>query len=86
MKSNWRLSVGVALLILGLVMPVGTLLVEATDWHGVMKTFLNLLLLFGLQLMAIPAVALMGKNTYDRIVQRVLKTVKPGSHVGRVRY
>jgi hypothetical protein len=86
MNANTRLTLGVGLLILGLVMPFGTMLVAATDWPGALKPFVNVLLLFGQQIMAIPAVALMGKDNYDRIVLGVLKAFKPTGRVGRLRY
>lgn len=89
MSTNTRLQLGIALLVLGLVMPAGTLLVAATDWPTGVKAIVSGILLFGLEILAIPAVALMGKENYDRIVNRVmsvLKKVKPAGNVGRTRY
>ncbi len=38
MNADARLKLGIALLVLGLVMPFGTLLVAATDWPIAVKT------------------------------------------------
>jgi len=62
MSPETRLKVGVALLILGLIMPAGTLVVAATDWPVAVKTVLSGILLFGFEIMIIPAVALMGNR------------------------
>jgi len=78
MSPQTRLKLGVALLILGLIMPAGTLLVAITDWPVAVKTVLSSILLFGFEIMIIPAVALMGKDNFDRIwagAMRLLKTL-----------
>jgi len=80
MSTDTRLKLGVALLILGLVMPAGALLVAATDWPVAVKTVVSSILLFGFEIMLIPAVALMGKDNFERIwagAVRLLKTLKP---------
>jgi hypothetical protein len=89
MSANTRLKLGVALLILGLVMPAGTLLVAITDWPVAVKTVASSILLFGFEVMLIPAVALMGKDNFDRIwagAMGVLKTLKPAGNVSKKRY
>jgi hypothetical protein len=89
MSADTRLKLGVALLILGLVMPVGTLAVVATEWPTPVKTVVSGILLFGFEIMLIPAVALMGKDNFDRIwagAMRVLKTLKPAGDVSKTRY
>jgi hypothetical protein len=89
MSADTRLKLGIALLLLGLVMPAGTVLVAGTDWPVAVKTVVGGILLFGLEIMIVPAVALMGKQSFDRIVSRakgVLKTLKPPGNVGRTRY
>jgi hypothetical protein len=89
MSADTRLKLGIALLILGLVMPAGTILVAATGWPIAVKTLVSGVLLFGLEIMVIPAVALMGKDNFDRIrngAMRLLKTIKPAGSVGRTRY
>jgi len=89
MSADTRLKLGVALLILGLVMPAGTLLVAATDWPIAVKTVVSGILLFGFEIMLIPAVALMGKDNFERIwaaAMRRLKALKPAGNVGRTRY
>ncbi len=89
MSASTRLKLGVALLILGLVMPAGTLLVAATDWPIAVKTVVSGILLFGFEIVLIPAVALMGKDNFERIwagAMRLLKALKPAGNVGRTRY
>jgi len=89
MSASTRLKLGVALLILGLVMPAGTLLVAASDWPVAVKTVVSGILLFGFEIVLIPAVALMGKDNFERIwagAMRLLKTLKPAGNVGRTRY
>jgi len=89
MSADTRLRLGVALLILGLVMPAGTLPVAATDWPIAVKTVVSSILLFGFEIMLIPAVALMGKDNFERIwagAMRVLKTLKPAGGVSKTRY
>ncbi len=89
MSADSRLKLGVALLILGLAMPAGTLLVAATDWPIAVKTVVSSILLFGFEIMLVPAVALMGKDNFERIwagAMRFLKTLKPAGNVGRTRY
>ena len=89
MSPQTRLKLGVALLILGLIMPAGTLLVSVTDWPVAVKTVLSSILLFGFEIMIIPAVALMGKDNFDRIwagAMRLLKTLKPAGGVSKRRY
>ena len=89
MSADTRLKLGVALLILGLVMPAGTLLVAATDWPISVKTVVSGILLFGFEIMLIPAVALMGKDNFERIwagAMRYLKALKPAGNVSWRRY
>jgi fumarate reductase subunit D len=87
MSADTRLKLGVALLILGLVMPVGAIPVAATDWSVVVKTVVSSIFLFGIML--IPAVALMGKENFERIwagAMRFLKRLKPAGGVSKTRY
>jgi hypothetical protein len=89
MSADMRLKLGIALLILGLVMPAGTFLVAGTSWPLTVKTMVSGVLLFGFEIMLIPAVALMGKDNFDRIrngAMRVLRGLKPAAGVGRTRY
>jgi hypothetical protein len=89
MSASTRLKLGVALLIVGLIMPAGTLLVAAMDWPLTVKTVVSSILLLGFEIMLIPAVALMGKDNFDRIwtgAMRLLKTLKPAGGVSRRRY
>jgi hypothetical protein len=89
MSPETRLKLGVTLLIVGLIMPAGTLAVAATAWPIAVKTVLSSILLFGFEIMIIPAVALMGKDNFDRIwagAMRFLKTLKPAGGVSKRRY
>lgn len=89
MSPQTRLKLGVALLIVGLIMPAGTLVVAATDWPVAVKTALSSILLFGFEIMIIPAVALMGKDNFERIwagAMRFLKTLKPAAGISKRRY
>jgi hypothetical protein len=89
MSADTRLKLGVALLIVGLVMPAGTLLVAVTDWPITVKTLASSVLLFGFEIMIVPAVALMGKDNFERIwtsAMRHLKALKPAGNVGKTRY
>ncbi|MGB0970668.1 MAG: hypothetical protein ACPGVG_06870 [Mycobacterium sp.] len=89
MSADTRLKLGIGLLVLGLFMPLGTVFVAATNWPDTLKTLIGGILFFGLEIMAIPAVALMGQENYNRIVNRVkatLKRLKPPGDVGRTRY
>jgi len=67
MSADMRLKLGIALVVLGLVMPAGTFLVVATSWPVAVKTMVSGILLFGFEIMLIPAVALMGKDNFDRL-------------------
>src|ERR1700730_2792198 len=67
MSSDTRLKLGVALLILGMVMPPATLLVAATDWPIAVKTVVSGILLFGFEIILVPAVALMGKDNFEHL-------------------
>jgi hypothetical protein len=89
MNADTRLKLGVAFLILGLIMPAGTLLIAATSWPVFVKTVVSAILLFGFEIMLVSAVALMGKDNFERIwagAMRLLKTLKPAGNVGRMRY
>ena len=89
MSPDTRLKLGVALLIRGLIMPAGTLPVAATDWPIAVKTVVSSILLFGFEIMLVPAVALMGKDNFERIwagAMRLLKTLKPAGGVSKTRY
>ena len=89
MSADTRLKLGVALLIVGLIMPAGTLFVVATNWPESVKAIVGTILVLGFEVMLIPAVALMGKDTYERIRDKaiaLLTTLKPAGNVGSTRY
>jgi hypothetical protein len=89
MTANFRLSLGIILLVIGLVLPFGVYLVAQTAWSATMKTAVGGFLFFGFEIMAVPAAAIMGKENFERIVALVkswLKILKPAKQVGQVRY
>lgn len=89
MSADTRLKLGVALLILGLIMPAGTIAVAATNWPDSVKTIVGSILVLGFEIMLIPAVALMGKENCERIRDKamgLLKTLKPAGNVSSTRY
>ncbi len=89
MSANMRLKLGVALLVIGLIMPFCAFLVAGTDWPAAVKTVVSGILVLGFEILMFPAIALMGKENFDRIIARVmgvLKMLKPASTVNRSRY
>ena len=84
-----RLKLGVALLVIGLITPFGAFLVAGTNWPPGVKTVVSGILVLGFEILMFPAIALMGKENFDRIVGRVkslLKMLKPAGNVSRSRY
>jgi hypothetical protein len=89
MNANTRLKLGVALLVIGLIMPFGAFLVGGTGWPAAVKTVVSGVLVLGFEILMFPAIALMGKENFDRIVARamdLLKMLKPAGNVSRSRY
>jgi hypothetical protein len=69
--------------------PAGTIAVAATNWPDSVKTIVGSILVLGFEIMLIPAVALMGKDNYERIRDKaigLLKTLKPAGNVSSTRY
>ena len=89
MSTNERFILGVMLLVIGCILPLGAFLVPLTDWPVTVKTTVGGVLFFGFEIMAIPAVAIMGKENFERIVATLrsrLRMLKPAGEVGRVRH
>ena len=89
MNSNIRLVTGITLLVLGLVLPLGIVPVSATSWPASVKAVVGGVLFFGFEVMAIPAVAIMGKENCERITAKargLFRRMKPSGDVGRVRH
>ena len=89
MSADTRLKLGIVLLVLGLAMPAGTLFIIGTDWPAGVKAAIRGTLLFAPDIMAVAAVALMGKENFEHIVERVksgLKSFKPAGNVSRSRH
>jgi hypothetical protein len=85
MSADTRLKLGLALLVVGLILPFCTVLVLQTDWPDWVKNGVSGLLIFSFEILMFPAVALMGKENFDRIVRQVKGVVLPGK-VSRTRY
>jgi len=51
-------------------MPAGVLFIVGSDWPAGVKAVVSGTLLFGPEVMTIAAVAMMGKENFDRIVER----------------
>lgn len=77
MSADTRLKLGLALLVVGLILPFGTVLVLQTDWPDWVKNSVSGLLIFGFEILMFPAVALMGKENFDRIMSRVKASCLP---------
>jgi len=89
MNINTRFYLGIVLLVIGLIMPLGMVFVANADLPIVVKTAISGILFFGFEIMAIPAVAVMGKENFDRIMSRVkgwLGSLKPAGNIGKVRH
>jgi hypothetical protein len=89
MSVKTRFRLGVALIVTGCILPLGALPVAQSNLPVALKTSLAGILFFGFEIMAIPAVAIMGKENFDLIVARMkswLKILKPSGHVGPLRY
>src|SRR5207247_6529424 len=87
--AQTQLKWEMVLLSVSMIMAAGTLLVAATDWPIAVKTVVSGILLFGFEIVLIPAVALMGKDNFERIwagAMRLLTALKPAGNVGRTRY
>lgn len=89
MSSNARLVIGIILLVIGLILPLGIYPLSASSLSAEVKTVLGTVLFFGFEIMAIPAVAIMGKENFERIMAKVkgwFGKLKPSGNVGRVRH
>ncbi len=89
MSSDKRLVTGIILLVIGLILPVGIYPLSATSWPSAVKTVLGGVLFFGFEIMAIPAVAIMGKENFERIMAKArgwFGRIKPSGAVGRGRH
>lgn len=87
--ATLRLGLGVALLAIGFVLPLASVLVVRTDWSAPIKSLLASLLFFGFEILAIPAVAIMGKDNFDRIMapfRRLMGRVRLSRGIGPVRH
>ena len=68
MNSNIRLGIGISLLVVGLLLPPGIFAVVDSAWPAALKTVVGGIFTFGFEILAIPAVAIMGKENFDRIM------------------
>lgn len=70
-------------------MPLGTFLVARTDWPVAVRTVAGGIFVFGPEIMMFPAIALMGKENFNRIIswtKGILKTLQPTGSVSSTRY
>jgi hypothetical protein len=79
MSGDTRLKLGVALLILGLLMPVGTLLVAVTDWPITVKMVATSILLFGFAIMLVPAAGALFPRARVQHCDRPIHADDPGA-------
>jgi len=90
MSVNTRFYLGIALLVMGgLIMPFGAVFVAKADLPTTAKAVISGILFFGFEIMAVPAVAVMGKENFDRIMSRAkgwLGSLKPAGNIGKVRH
>lgn len=88
--ANWRLTLGVSMLLLSIIMPVaGIPAVTSLDLSVTMKTTLSGGLLIGGEVLGVLAIAVMGKPGYVYIKSRFfgfLKRHGPPDEVSRSRY
>jgi hypothetical protein len=89
MSARVRLQLGIVLLVLGSILPLGAVVVAKTAWPGAIKAAVGGILLFGFEIMAIPAVAIMGKENYEIIMKKVLgwlKGLRPAGNISMTRH
>ena len=89
MSVRTRFYIGVTLLVIGLIMPVGVAFLIRTDLPNVIKATISGIMVFGFEAMAIPAIAVMGKENFNRIVSMAkgwVGNLKPAGNIGRVRH
>jgi hypothetical protein len=84
MNSDTRFKLGVALLVLGLILPFSTFLVAGTEWPGAVKTVVNGILMLAFEILIFPAIALMGKENFDRVVGRLMGVPQGYTHMPRL--
>ncbi|MDQ5986381.1 MAG: hypothetical protein CSYNP_02104 [Syntrophus sp. SKADARSKE-3] len=89
MSNKTRLHIGIILLIIGCILPAGSVAVMQTSLPAPLKGLLGGIFFFGFEILAIPAVAIMGKENYNKIITKLLgwlKRFKPAGNVGKVRH
>lgn len=91
--ANLRLRIGIALLVLGVVLSIGAIPVLRSDWPAEIKGPLAGAMAFSIELMAIPAAAIMGRENFDRIMASIkraslglLSQIRPASEIGPRRH
>lgn len=88
--KGWRFSVGVTLLVLGLISPVGAIFVGYSNLSTELKVTLSGLFLAGIpEIFTLVAVTVLGKAGFARIKTVALKLIRqygPSNEVSRLRY
>jgi hypothetical protein len=89
-SPGWRFRVGVALIAVGFLSPLGALLVPFTDLSMGMKATLSGALIAGIpELFTVAAVAMLGKAGFNYVKHRIMAMLRrygPPKEVGPVRY
>lgn len=89
-QFDWRLKLGLAMLALSIILPiVGLSLVSSMNLSTTMTTTVSGGLLVGAELLGVAAIAVMGKDGYLFIKERLfgfLKQYGPADKVGKTRY
>jgi hypothetical protein len=87
---GWRFRVGVILIAVGFLSPLGALLLPFTDLSTAMKATLSGLLLAGIpEVFTVAAVAVMGKSGFAYVKSRIMALLRrygPPKEVGPTRY
>ncbi|MFH0801844.1 MAG: hypothetical protein V2A78_05590 [bacterium] len=89
MSVKARFRLGITFLVIGSILPLGAVPVAQSHLPVAVKTAVAGILFFGFEIMAIPAVAVMGKENFELIMARVkawMGILKPSGRVGPLRY
>lgn len=73
MKTNTKLVLGIILLVIGLILPICTYPVMHSSLPILIKSILSGVLFFSFEILMIPAIAIMGKENYNRITKLLFK-------------
>ncbi len=90
MKQKFRLYGGIAILAFAWLLPLLGIPVSQTNWPIAIKaTVIGLLTLGGPEILSIVAIIVMGRESYELIIQKLkefFKNIKPSGKASRLRY